>query len=199
MTVPSKGEAGARGHPGAPALGATTLCGPVSSKGWSGQFLRPEPEASLSIHIRKRLTSRCLLCAAVVALAVVPVATAGQDVAGAPPVFTTPKKQPPKPEKLPEDLGKIRVQSPLVSTPVTALEASGEFVYDLDEDEFQIFDNGLPQKIERFEVSSDPIAVVIVIQTNDAVEPLLDHVRPLGSVFSAPAVGRKRARRSHPV
>ncbi|HTG61136.1 MAG TPA: VWA domain-containing protein [Terriglobia bacterium] len=146
---------------------------------------------SLSVHTGNRLTIRCLLSAAALALAVVPVAAAGQDVAGAPPVFAAPKKQPPKQEKLPEDLDKIRVQSPLVSTPVTALEPSGEFVYDLEENEFQIFDNGLPQKIERFEISSDPIAAVIVIQTNDAVAPLLDHVRPLGSVFSALLLGER--------
>jgi VWFA-related protein len=103
--------------------------------------------------------------------------------------MATPKKQPPQQEKIPEDLGKIRVQSPLVTTPVAALEASGEFVYDLDEDDFQIFDNGLPQRIERFEVSSDPIAAVIVIQTNDVVAPLLDQVRPLGSVFSTLLLG----------
>jgi VWFA-related protein len=118
-------------------------------------------------------------------------AQAPADVAGAPPVFATPKKQPTKQEKLPEDLGKIRVQSPLVSTPVTALEGSGELVYDLEESEFQIFDNGLPQKIERFEVSSDPIAAVIVIQTNDSVAPLLEHVRPLGSMFSALLLGER--------
>ena len=146
---------------------------------------------SVSVHTGKRLMSRCLLSAVVVALAVVPVATAGQDVAGAPPVFAAPKKQPPKQEKLPEEPGKIRVQSPLVSTPVTALEPSGEFVYDLDENEFQILDNGLPQKIERFEISSDPIAAVIVIQTNEAVAPLLDHVRPLASMFSDLLLGEK--------
>jgi Ca-activated chloride channel family protein len=117
------------------------------------------------------------------------VASSQQDVAGAPPVFAIPKKQPPKQEKPSVDLGKIRVQSPLVTTPVSALEASGEFVYDLDEDDFQIFDNGQPQRIERFEISSDPIAAVIAIQTNDAVAPLLDQVRPLGSVFSALLLG----------
>jgi VWFA-related protein len=132
-----------------------------------------------------------LLGAALVTLTLVPLASGQQDVAGAPPVFTAPKKEPPKREKLPEDLGKIHVQSPLVTTPVTALEASGEFVYDLEEDDFQIFDNGQPQKIERFETSSDPIAAVIVVQTNDAVAPLLDQVRPLGSVFSALLLGEK--------
>jgi Ca-activated chloride channel family protein len=191
VTVPSKAARTERVATRSAVPGRYNALSPGLIERLEWQFLRPELEVSLSIHIRKYLTSCCLLCAAAFALAVMPVATTGQDVAGAPPVFTTPKKQPPKPEKLPEDLGKIRVQSPLVSTPVTALEASGEFVYDLDENEFQIFDNGLPQKIERFEVSSDPIAAVIVIQTNEAVEPLLDHVRPLGSVFSALLLGER--------
>lgn len=117
---------------------------------------------------------------------------AQQDVAGAPPVFSTPKKTMPAAEvKTTQDAGKIKVQSPLVATPVTALDASGEFVYDLDEEDFQVFDNGAPQKIERFEVSSDPIAAIIVIQTNDAVAPLLDQVRPLASLFSALLLGEK--------
>jgi VWFA-related protein len=135
----------------------------------------------------------CLLVLALCASSAVPLllAQSAGDVAGAPPVFATPKKQPTKQEKLPQDSGKIRVQSPLVSTPVTALEASGEFVYDLDEHEFQIFDNGLPQKIERFEVSSDPIAAVMVIQTNDSVAPLLDHVRPLASMLSVLLLGER--------
>src|SRR5215831_20149545 len=80
-----------------------TLGGPVSSNAWSG-LLRPELAVSLNVHIGKCLTSRCLLCAALIVRAVAPVVAAGQDVAGAPPVITTPKKQPPKQEKLPEDL-----------------------------------------------------------------------------------------------
>ncbi len=153
--------------------------------------MQSELAVSVSVHRARRLKTRCLFYAALVTQVVVPVVKAQQDVAGAPPVFATPKKQPPNQEKLPEDLGKIRVQSPLVTTPVTALEASGEFVYDLDESDFQVLDNGLPQKIARFEISSDPIAAVIVIQTNDTVAPLLDQVRPLGSVFSMLLLGEK--------
>ena len=146
---------------------------------------------SLGVQSGSRRKAGSLLAAALVALTVAPVASAQQDVAGAPPVFATPKKQPPKQEKPPVELGKIRVQSPLVTTPVSALEASGEFVYDLDEDDFQIFDNGQPQRIERFEIPSDPIAAVIAVQTSDAVAPLLDQVRPLGSVFSALLLGER--------
>lgn len=159
---------------------------------WERRQLRLESAVVIpSVNRNKWLKTLGTLCAASVAFGASSVAYGQQDVAGAPPVFATPRNQPPKQQKLPEDAGKIRVQSPLVTTPVTALDASGEFVYDLNEDDFQVFDNGAPQRIERFEIASDPVAAVIVIQTNDAVAPLLDQVRPLGSVFSTLLLGER--------
>ena len=79
---------------------------------------------------------------------------------------------------------KIRVESFLVTTPVTVIDKSGEFVSDLDEKDFKLLDNGATQHIERFEVSSEPVALVIVVQTTDSVGSLLGQVRPLGPVFS---------------
>ncbi len=116
---------------------------------------------------------------------------AQEGVAGGTPVFSGPKKEPPKDLKIPEELSKIRVQSPLVTTPVTVLDSSGEFVYDLEEKDFQLLDNGVPQRIERFDVETRSLAAVIVIQTNQAVAPLLDQVRPLGSIFSSLMLGEK--------
>lgn len=116
---------------------------------------------------------------------------AQEGVAGATPVFSGPKKQPPEAEKVRQEVAKIRVQSPLVTAPVTVLDASGEFVYDLEEGDFQVLDNGVPQRIERFEVESRPVAAVIVIQTNHIVAPLLEHVRPLAPVFSTLLLGEQ--------
>lgn len=142
------------------------------------------------------LTSRCwlLICAlalAVFAQSICAPVEAQDSVAGIPPVFSGPRKQPPKDLQTPENLNKIHVQSPLVMMPVTAIEPSGDFVYDLDENDFQLIDNGVPQRLERFEVATDPLAVVVIIQTNDAVAPLLDQVRPLGSIFSSLLLGEK--------
>lgn len=114
---------------------------------------------------------------------------AQEGVAGAPPVFSGTKKEAPKEQKTPRERAEIRVQSNLVTTPVTALDTSGEFVYDLDEKEFQVFDNGVPQRIEQFENETRSLAVVIVIQTNHTVAPLLGQVRPLASVFSGLMLG----------
>jgi VWFA-related protein len=94
-------------------------------------------------------------------------------------------KAPAPPDPAAEDTpAKIRVESSLVATPVTVIDKSGEFVSDLEEKDFKLLDNGATQHIERFEISSDPIAAVIVVQTTDSVGSLLRQVRPLGPVFS---------------
>ena len=106
------------------------------------------------------------------------------------PVFSKPKDQPPpnlaNQEK---EAARFRVRSTLVTTPVTVFDSSGQLVYDLEEKDVRLLDNGVPQRIERFEAATDPVAAVIVVQTNAAVQPLLDQVRPLGSLFSSLLVG----------
>src|SRR6266542_232809 len=78
-----------------------------------------------------------------------------ESASGGTPVFTGKKKPSSEQLKSQEDKArqqsKIRVQSPIVTAPVTVIDSSGEFVYDLDEKDFQILDNGVPQRIQRFE------------------------------------------------
>lgn len=78
----------------------------------------------------------------------------------------------------------IRVQSILVTTPVTVINHNGDFVSDLDEKDFKIFDNGVQQPIQRFEIASEPIAMVILVQTDNTMASLLYQIRGLGPVFS---------------
>jgi len=93
----------------------------------------------------------------------------------------TAQEAPPRPD--------IRVLSNLVATPVTVIDSAGEFVYDLEQSDFEILDNGVPQRIESFESEPRPMAVVIVIQTSRSVESLLKDVHPLGPVFSSLLLG----------
>jgi VWFA-related protein len=147
--------------------------------------------SSDTIHVRSLiLFSAALALAAGMVTSSRP--TLAQDgVAGAPPVFSQPRKPPLQAPKVDEELAKIKVQSPLVTAPVTVLDSSGEFVYDLEEKDFQVLDNGVPQRIDRFDAETDTLAAVILVQTNEAVAPLLGQVRPLGSVFSSLLLGPK--------
>ena len=114
---------------------------------------------------------------------------AQDGVTGGSPVLAKPKNQPPPDPAQLDQASKIRVLSNLVTTPVAVIDSTGQFVYDLNEKDFQILDNGVPQKIQSFETEMRPLALVIVIQTNSTVAPLLDHVHPLASMFSSLLVG----------
>src|SRR5579859_7863844 len=114
---------------------------------------------------------------------------AQEGVTGGAPVYAKPKKQSPPPPASVKQESDIRVQSNLVTTPVAVIDSSGQFVYNLDEKDFQILDNGVPQKIQSFETEMRPLALVIVIQTNSTVIPVLDQVHPLASMFSSLLVG----------
>jgi VWFA-related protein len=83
-----------------------------------------------------------------------------------------------------ENTASIRVRSNLVETPVTVTDSKDEFVYDLTEKDFRLLDNGVPQHIVDFVQESRPLAVVILIQTNEEVKPLLHQLQPLSPLFS---------------
>lgn len=97
----------------------------------------------------------------------------------------------PSPSATAQKLATIHVQSNLVEAPVSVLDPGGNYVQTLGESDFEILDNGVPQRITRFGLAMEPVALVIVVQTDDAVAPLLQEVRPLGSVFSSMMVGTK--------
>ena len=124
------------------------------------------------------------LCLLVLACGVIPLSSVGaqEGVAGDNPVLPRPKKEvTPDPKK---EIPPIRVESNVVNAPVTVLDSSGNFVYDLDEKDFKIFDNGVPQRLERFGIEEQPLTLVIVAETNEAIGPLLEQVRPLAPLFS---------------
>ena len=116
-------------------------------------------------------------------------ARAQEGVAGTAPVFTGPKKEEPRQAEPAKQAPAVRVQTTLVTASVTVIDSSGEPVYDLDENDFKVLDNGVPQKLQRFEAELRPPAVVVLVQTNRKVAPLFDPVRALGPNISGLMVG----------
>jgi VWFA-related protein len=91
--------------------------------------------------------------------------------------------------KPPEADTRIRVQANIVTAPVTVINSKGDYVFDLQEKDFEVLDNGVRQKIEQFSLEQRPLAAVIVVEANGTSEPLLSEVRPLGPVFSSLMLG----------
>ena len=83
----------------------------------------------------------------------------------------------------------IRVRVNLVNTPVVVRDARGELVLDLEEDNFRVFDNGVRQKLESFDMGGGPLSVVIVMETSSRIQPLLPALRRTGVLFTQTVVG----------
>ncbi|HLY63527.1 MAG TPA: VWA domain-containing protein [Terriglobia bacterium] len=119
-------------------------------------------------------------------------ARAQDGVTGGKPVYSNrkPKSLPSTPDAQPDNQDKIiRVPSNLVTTPVAVIDSSGQFVYGLDEKDFEILDNGVRQNIQSFDTEMRPLALLVVIETNRDTAALLDQVHPLASMFSSLLVG----------
>ena len=89
----------------------------------------------------------------------------------------------------PEALAKISARVTLVNTPVTVRDASGAMLHDLDENDFVITDNGVPQKITHFDVGGDPISLVILVETSSRVDSFLPQLRKTGILLSEQVMG----------
>jgi len=84
---------------------------------------------------------------------------------------------------------RIRVPVNLVVAPVTVINSQGEYVFDLQQKDFEVLDNGVGQRIEQFSLEQRTLTAVLVVQTNSTSDPLLEEVRPLGPVFSSLMLG----------
>jgi VWFA-related protein len=122
-------------------------------------------------------------------LIVFPSARAQEGVAGDNPVIMKPKQEPPADTKSSKNESQIRVTANLVTAPVTVINSKGEFVFDLEQKDFEILDNGVRQRIEQFSLEQRKLDAVIVVEANSTSAPLLDEVRPLGPVFSSLMLG----------
>ena len=83
----------------------------------------------------------------------------------------------------------ISVKVDLVSTPVSVRDANGELVLNLTQGDFRVFDNGVEQKIEHFDLGGDPLSFVLVFETSSRIEALLPAVRKSAIVFTQTVVG----------
>lgn len=86
---------------------------------------------------------------------------------------------PPAPPK-----NQIRVVTNEVVVAVTVTDPSGEFDLDLLPQDFHVFDDGVEQKIDHWDLGGDPLAVVLVLQTTDRAEAMIPAIHSLGSIFT---------------
>jgi VWFA-related protein len=84
---------------------------------------------------------------------------------------------------------RIKVQATLVNTPVVVHNSKGEMITNLDAKDFQIRENGIPQQITHFDLGSDPISMVLLVENSSRIAPLLPEIRKTGILFTQTVLG----------
>lgn len=76
-----------------------------------------------------------------------------------------------------------------VTVPLTVRSRQGDYIHDMIQEDFTIFDNDAEQQIMGFDVSFLPISMVICVQTSDRVEGILGDIRKSAYLFTELVLG----------
>lgn len=77
----------------------------------------------------------------------------------------------------------IKVETNLVTMPVSVLDRNGRFVAGLRQQDFQIFENGSAQKIEYFASVEQPFTVVLLIDVSPSTAYRIDEIHDAAISF----------------
>jgi VWFA-related protein len=76
-----------------------------------------------------------------------------------------------------------------VDISVSIHNEEGSMVDDLEADDFEISDDGVPQKITRFSLGGEAISLVVVLETSSHIGPILPQIRRTGVLISQTVMG----------
>lgn len=122
-----------------------------------------------------------------------PPAAPGQIAPATKPKEAAPKDAGAKPQTIGDIIGAekadIRVTTSNVLVPTTVLDPDGHgYVNGLKASEFELFDNDKPQNISA-ELTELPMSVVMAVQANSDVEPVLAKLKRTGTLLHGLVVG----------
>ncbi len=148
-----------------------------------------ESDTVVMAMVRKNKAMRFAFVAALMLLAVSASRPALGQGAPPGPLPPEPGVQPEKPPANTRD-SSIRVRVNEVIAPVTVRDHTGEMILSLPKTDFHIYDNGVEQKIDHFDLGSDGLSVVLAMETSSRVEAMLPAVRRTGIVFTQTVMAR---------
>lgn len=83
-----------------------------------------------------------------------------------------------------EDDGEIiRVETNLVTFPVSVIDRDGRFITGLQKEDFQIFENGIEQKIEEFATVQQPFTVILLIDVSPSTSFQINEIQDAAIAF----------------
>ncbi|MEK6281649.1 MAG: VWA domain-containing protein [Acidobacteriota bacterium] len=94
--------------------------------------------------------------------------------------------QTPAPVQKEEEVGEgevVRITANLVSVPVTVINRQGQYVVDLHQNDFRIYEDGAEQVIAHFSNVDRPFSVALLIDTSGSTAPFLDQIKGAAKAF----------------
>ena len=83
----------------------------------------------------------------------------------------------------PDSEGIVKVDTNLVTIPVSVFDRHGLYIPNLTKNDFKIFEDGKEQQIEYFGTSEQPFTVVLLIDTSPSTEYEIDEIRDAARAF----------------
>ena len=93
-----------------------------------------------------------------------------------------PPPPPPPGTKKPED-EIIKIDTDLVTTPISVMDRNGRFISGLKKKDFKIFENGVPQEITYFQSEETPFTVILMIDTSPSTKYAIDEIHYAALTF----------------
>jgi VWFA-related protein len=78
----------------------------------------------------------------------------------------------------------VRVETSLVSVPVSVLDRHGRFIPDLKREDFKIFENGVEQSLAYFEPADKPFTVALLLDTSPSTQFHLWQIKEAAIAFA---------------
>jgi Ca-activated chloride channel family protein len=79
--------------------------------------------------------------------------------------------------------GEVKVETTLVTIPVSVFDRNGLYIPNLNQSNFKIFEDGKEQEIAYFGTSDKPFTVALVIDTSPSTEYKIDEIREAAIAF----------------
>lgn len=106
---------------------------------------------------------------------------------GTPPVLIGGSKRPtPAATSTPpvdDDDEVIKIETNLVTMPVSVLDRDGRFISGLQQNDFKIFENGVEQKIDYFQSVEQPFTVILMIDVSPSTQFKIDQIHNAAITF----------------
>jgi VWFA-related protein len=92
------------------------------------------------------------------------------------------QQQKPQPAEEPiEDV--VRVNTSLVTFPVSVMDRQGRFIPDLKQDQFHVFEDGVEQQIAHFDSADKPFTVALLLDVSDSTQTKLNSIQDAALAF----------------